>query len=86
MVFALFPLPIALVRVAVPLVLLALVPIIVRKTAPGAWTSHPVNPSLVDKNGGWQALGFTLKSYLKNFAGLTVATVPLMVIAAFWAL
>jgi uncharacterized membrane protein YraQ (UPF0718 family) len=42
-----------------------------------------VNTSLVDKNGWWQPLGFTLKSYLKNFAGLTVATVPLMVVAAF---
>jgi len=83
MVFALFPLPIALVRVAVPLVLLALVPVMVRKTAPAAWISHVVNPSLVDQNGWWQPLGFTLKSYLKNFAGLTVATVPLMVVAAF---
>jgi uncharacterized membrane protein YraQ (UPF0718 family) len=83
MVFALFPLPIALVRVAVPLVLLALVPVIVRTTAPAPWISHAVNTSLVDKNGWWQPLGFTLKSYLKNFAGLTVATVPLMVVAAF---
>jgi len=83
MVFALFPLPIALVRVAVPLVLLALVPVMVRKTAPAAWISHAVNPSLVDQSGWWQPLGFTLKSYLKNFAGLTVATVPLMVVAAF---
>jgi len=83
MVFALFPLPIALVRVAVPLVLLALVPVIVRKTAPAAWISHTGNRSLNDKSGSWQALGFTLKSYLKNFAGLTLATVPLMVVAAF---
>jgi len=82
MVFALFPLPIALVRIVVPLVLLALVPVIVRKTAPAAWISRTGNTSLVDKNGWWQPLGFTLKSYLKNFAGLTVATVPLMVVAA----
>jgi len=82
MVFALFPLPIALVRIVVPLVLLALVPVIVRKTAPAAWISRTGNTSLVDKNGWWQPLGFTLKSYLKNFAVLTVATVPLMVVAA----
>ena len=69
MVFALFPLPIALVRVAVPLVLLTWVPVIVRKTAPAAWISHTVNTSLVDKNGWWQPPGFTLKRYLKNFAG-----------------
>src|SRR3984893_1528985 len=83
MAFALFPLPIALLRVAVPLVMLTLVPLIVRKTASAAWISPTVNPALAENKGWWQALAFTLKSYVKNFDGLTVATVPLMVVAAF---
>lgn len=78
MAFALFPLPVALVRVAVPLALLILVPFIVRKTEPAA-TSSPVADS-----AGWvQPITFTLKNYLKNLGKLALSTIPLMLVAAF---
>ncbi len=79
MAFTLFPLPIALARLAVPLILLALVPLIVRKAAPAA-TSYCTVP----KQSGWcQPVGFTINSYLKNLGRLALSTVPLMVLAAF---
>jgi uncharacterized membrane protein YraQ (UPF0718 family) len=78
MAFALFPLPVALVRVAVPLALLVLVPFIVRKTEPAALCA-PV----ADSSGWMQPVTFTLQNYLKNLGRLALSTIPLMIVAAF---
>jgi uncharacterized membrane protein YraQ (UPF0718 family) len=79
MAFTLFPLPIAIVRLAVPLILLALVPLIVRKTAPVAANYYPIP----EQRGWFQPVGLTVNSYLKNLGRLALSTVPLMVAAAF---
>ncbi len=78
MAFALFPLQIALVRLAVPLVLLGLVPLIVGKTAP---RSEVICQAL--QQAEWLLpVTFTLKTYLKNLGRLALMTVPLMIVAA----
>ena len=78
MVFTLFPLGIALVRLAVPLALLALVPLLARQTSPAAEV-----PSLLPVAGGWlRPTAGTLKQYFKNLARLGAATIPLMLLAA----
>ncbi|HWY20851.1 MAG TPA: hypothetical protein VNX26_06485 [Candidatus Acidoferrum sp.] len=78
MAFALFPLPIALVRLAVPIALLALVPLVAGKTAPQAVTGCSVPGS-----SGWlRPVTFTMKSYFTNLGRLSFVTVPLMVVAA----
>jgi uncharacterized membrane protein YraQ (UPF0718 family) len=77
MAFALFPLPVALARLAVPLVLLVLVPFIVRGTTPA-----PAICSLPSSRGWIQPVTFTLKNYLKNLGKLSLTTIPLMVVAA----
>ena len=77
MVFALFPTGIALVRLAVPLALLALVPWLAGQTQPatGVICEAP--------SRGWLVpTGATLKQYLKNLVKLGATTVPLMVLAA----
>jgi len=74
----LFPLGIALVRLAVPLALLALVPLLARQTSPAAEV-----PSLLPVAGGWvRPTAGTLKQYFKNLARLGAATIPLMLLAA----
>jgi uncharacterized membrane protein YraQ (UPF0718 family) len=78
MAFALFPLPVALARLAVPLVLLMLVPFIVRGTTP----LTPAFCSLPNSRGWIQPVTFTLKNYLKNLGKLSLTTIPLMIVAA----
>jgi uncharacterized membrane protein YraQ (UPF0718 family) len=76
MVFALFPPGVALLRVAVPLVLLAMVPWLVGQT-------KPVEVQCQVLSAGWlvQATG-TVKQYLKNLARLAATTIPFMILAA----
>jgi hypothetical protein len=78
MAFALFPLKIALVRLALPLVLLALVPWIVGKTA-----AQPAIACPTPRETVWLLPAtFTVKAYLKNLGRLALVTVPLMIVAA----
>jgi uncharacterized membrane protein YraQ (UPF0718 family) len=78
MAFTLFPLPIALTRLAIPLVLLALVPLIAGRQNAGIELALP--PA---DNAGWSRdITATLVSYLKNLARLAAITLPLMVLAA----
>ena len=77
MAFALFPLRVALVRLAVPLVLLLLVP----------WLAGNVQPATAANcdvpSAGWRVpTTVTLKQYLKNLAKLALTTVPFMILAA----
>lgn len=76
MVFALFPPGIALLRLSVPLVLLALVPWLAGQTKPVA-----VKCEL--PSAGWlvPATG-TLKQYSRNLARLAATTIPFMILAA----
>jgi len=77
MAFTLFPLKIALVRLTVPFVLLALVPWLVPSTPSGVQTTQ----FLAD--AGWlRPTGSTLVTYLKNLVRLAATTVPLMIVAA----
>ena len=78
MAFALFPLPVALARLAVPLALLVSVPFIVRRTTSTALAIC----SLPDSRGWIQPVTFTLKNYLKNLGKLSLTTIPLMIVAA----
>ena len=77
MVFALFPPEVAMLRLIVPLVLLAMVP----------WLTRP-EPSLTGvacevKSSGWLVpAGDTLRQYLKNLARLAITTIPFMILAA----
>lgn len=80
MAFTLFPLPIALTRLAVPLVLLALVPLI----APAQPTGLDI-PLPNTREGGWaDSLGTIVTRFLKNLTRIAVITVPLMLLAAFF--
>ena len=76
MVFALFPPGVALLRVAVPLVLLALVPWLAGETR--QLEVHCQLPS-----PGWlvPATG-TVKQYLKNLTRLAATAIPFMILAA----
>jgi uncharacterized membrane protein YraQ (UPF0718 family) len=78
MAFALFPLQIALLRVAVPLTLLVLVPWIVGKTTP----RDAIQCALPAQSGWHPPVTFTLKAYLKNLGRLALITGPLMIVAA----
>ncbi len=80
MAFTLLPLPIALLRVAAPLVLLALVPLLVRSSGkrwnlaePKGFCAIEVPPS--------RAAGVVAKAYLANLCRLALATVPWMILA-----
>jgi hypothetical protein len=78
MACALFPLKIALLRLAVPLALLALVPWIGGKTS-----SQPAVECPTPRPAGWLLLAtFTAKAYLKNLGRLALTTIPLMIVAA----
>jgi uncharacterized membrane protein YraQ (UPF0718 family) len=76
MVFTLFPPGVALLRVAVPLALLAMVPWLVGQT-------KPVDVPCQVPSAGWlvPATG-TVKQYLKNLARLAATTIPFMILAA----
>jgi uncharacterized membrane protein YraQ (UPF0718 family) len=77
MVFTLFPLPVAIVRLLVPLALLALLTWLVRDERPSAATCD------LNIAEGWLSPAtFTLKRYLRNLGRLALATVPLMIVAA----
>jgi uncharacterized membrane protein YraQ (UPF0718 family) len=78
MAFTLFPLKIALVRLAAPLVLLALVPWIVRRAEPFASPEC----ALPVASGWFRPTTGTFELYLKNLGKLALATVPLMIVAA----
>lgn len=76
MVFALFPPGVALMRVAVPIVLLAMVPWLVGQT-------KQVEVQCQVPSAGWllPATG-TVQQYLKNLARLAATTIPFMILAA----
>lgn len=78
MAFTLFPLPIALTRLAMPLVLLALVPLIAPREATGL--SLPIRVS--DNSTFSSRLTTTAVSYLRNLARVAIITVPMMLLAA----
>lgn len=83
MAFALFPLPVALARLAVPLALLLLVPFIARKTTrQTTLQTAPAVCSLPNSRGWIQPVTFTLKNYLNNLGKLSLTTIPLMIVAA----
>jgi uncharacterized membrane protein YraQ (UPF0718 family) len=71
-------LPVALARLAVPLILLALIPLIVKEAPVRTATC-----ALVDANGWLQPVGSTVRNYLKNLGRLALMTIPLMIVAAF---
>jgi len=76
MVFALFPAPVALLRVAVPLILIALVPWIVGQT-------KPLEVQCQLPSAGWMVpMTGTFTQYLKNLARLAATTIPFMILAA----
>ena len=73
---ALFPFPVVLLRVAVPIVLITLVP----------WLTRGVQLAeancAVGVGLGWlYSTAFMVKKYLKNLARLAATTVPLMILA-----
>jgi uncharacterized membrane protein YraQ (UPF0718 family) len=76
MVFALFPTGVALVRVAVPIVLIAMVPWLVGQT-------RSVEVQCQVPSAGWLVpVTGTFTQYLKNLARLAATTVPFMILAA----
>ena len=76
MAFALFSPGIALVRLAVPFVLLALMPWL-------AGQAHTSPTVVCDAPSGWMLpAAVTLKQYLENLARLAVTTIPFMLLAA----
>jgi uncharacterized membrane protein YraQ (UPF0718 family) len=79
MAFSLFPLPIALTRLAVPLVLLALLPLMVRERRTGLDVQIPTTC----EHGLSEDVKTTAVRYLKNLARIAVITVPLMIVAGF---
>ena len=77
MLFALFPLPIVLLRMAAPIALIALVPWLTRRVQP-----VPDVAGISSIDWGWfRPTTGTLKQYLKNLARLAATTIPLMVLA-----
>jgi len=78
MAFTLFPLPVALARLAIPLVLLTLVPLIAGRTTTGIELALPPT-----EDSGWtHDIAATLVSFLTHLARLAAITLPLMVLAA----
>ena len=82
MAFTLLPLPVAMARLAAPLVLLALVPLL---TDSGA--KEPLPLAMVcavdagPKRAWLRSLGLLARSYFRNFGRLALATVPWMLAA-----
>ncbi len=76
LLFALFPLPVALLRLAVPLALVALI----------AWLTRGVRaatvvPCLLPNTNRAHPAGEIISQYLKNLAKLAATTIPLMILA-----
>src|SRR5882762_1639692 len=80
MIFALFPPGIAFLRLAAPLVLLALVPWRTPKTP----SAGEVSCNLAQAAGGLAPTATTLKQYLKNLVQLAATTISFMILAACW--
>jgi uncharacterized membrane protein YraQ (UPF0718 family) len=79
MVFSLFPTPLALTRLAIPILLLVLVPFI---TPPAVQQVAEVQCS-ISVDADWrQSAGGTLRSFARNLARIFIFTVPLMFVAA----
>lgn len=78
MVFVLFPLPLAMIRLVVPVVLLAALPLLVRENELGM--RRIVIPS-VDQAMVPRLVAFG-RNYLRNLLRLTLLTLPWMVLAA----
>jgi hypothetical protein len=76
MLFALFPFPVALVRLLVPIVLIALVPWLTGGVQPAAEIS-----SILAAAGSARPTRETLMQYLKNLGKLAATTIPLMILA-----
>ena len=77
MVFALFPPGVALLRLIVPLLLVAMVPWLTQREQSTAGVSCEL------KSDGWLTpASDTLRQYLKNLARLAATTIPLMILAA----
>jgi uncharacterized membrane protein YraQ (UPF0718 family) len=82
MTFTLLPLPIALVRLAAPLVLLALVPLLVGGAGKSLVDAPAVCAIVPGSERMWRAsLGSLAQSYVKNLGKLALATVPWMLVA-----
>ena len=76
MMFALFPFPVALLRLATPVVLIALVPWLTRRV-------QPIDVSCdVPQSAGWlRPTADAFKQYFVNLGKLALTTVPLMILA-----
>ncbi|HEY0795026.1 MAG TPA: permease [Acidisarcina sp.] len=79
MAFVLFPLPIALARVIVPLLLLLSLPLLVPESRPAF---RPMTVPMFEEAVSQRLLAFA-RTYLNNLLRITVATLPWMVLAAF---
>lgn len=77
MLFALFPPGVALVRVAAPLVLIALMPWLTRSEQ-----LVPVRACDVPASGWLLPVSGTLRQYMKNLLKLALTTIPFMILAA----
>jgi uncharacterized membrane protein YraQ (UPF0718 family) len=79
MVFSLFPMPLALIRFAVPILLLILVPFITPQVTPEVVQAQ----CPIYTGPDWlQSSGSTLGLFFKNLARVFIFTVPLMFVAA----
>ncbi len=90
MAFALLPLPIAIIRLAAPLLLLALIPFLVRRLVPAASLSgdaHQANSVCAIAAVGIPARSFlkeglgVFRDYFLNLGKLALRTVPWMILA-----
>ena len=84
MAFTLLPLPIAIVRLAAPLVLLALVPLLVRSrdgVRDPSFASAACSIDLTPERSWLQSFGSMTRSYFANLGRLALATVPWMLVA-----
>ena len=82
MAFTLLPLPVALVRLAAPLVLLALVPFLASEPGKELSSASAACALETHPERSWRAsLVLLARSYVRNLARLAVATVPWMLAA-----
>ena len=82
MAFTLLPLPVAMARLAAPLVLLALVPLLAGSSKKELFTTATACAVYADQTQSWFAsLGLLARSYFRNCARLALATVPWMLVA-----